>query len=80
MSTHNICFRGEIRKNINTFGLKKSALTSAMLFIINGSVAVPTFNHQYLEVPQHLLGVSDCWTSLSVSTYYIFFFSSTKKH
>ena len=23
MSTHNICFNGEIRKNINTFWLKK---------------------------------------------------------
>ena len=33
MSTHNICFHGEIRKNINTFGLKKSILSRAMLNI-----------------------------------------------
>ena len=25
MSTYNICFRGEIRKYMNTFGLKKAA-------------------------------------------------------
>ena len=25
MSTHNICFHGEIKKNIHTFGLKKKA-------------------------------------------------------
>ena len=32
MSTHNICFRGEIKKNINTFGLKKkSALTRRVM-------------------------------------------------
>ena len=30
MSTHKICFYGEIRKNINTYGLKNKALTSAM--------------------------------------------------
>ena len=25
MSTHNICFHGEIIKNVNTFGLKKAS-------------------------------------------------------
>ena len=30
MSTHNICFRGEIRKISILFGLEKSALTSAV--------------------------------------------------
>ena len=30
MSTHNIRFHEEIRKNISTFGLKKSILSRAM--------------------------------------------------
>ena len=28
LSIHNICFRGEIRKNINTFGMKKKSILS----------------------------------------------------
>ena len=31
MSTHNICFRGDTRKNINTFGLKKHLIKSYVL-------------------------------------------------
>ena len=38
MSTHNICFHGEIRKNIDTFGLKKSILSRIMLFRCLNSV------------------------------------------
>ena len=33
MSTHNICFRQEIRKNIATLWWKKSALSRAMDFV-----------------------------------------------
>ena len=29
MSIHNICFHGEIRKNINTYGLKKNHLNKS---------------------------------------------------
>ena len=36
MSTHYICFRGEIRKNVDTFGLKKkkSILSRAMCLLV----------------------------------------------
>ena len=39
MSTHNICFRGEIRKNVNAmyFWIEKSILSSA----INKSILLP---------------------------------------
>ena len=40
MSTHNIYLYGEIRKNINTFGLKKTILSRAMdtiIFVYNDS-------------------------------------------
>ena len=30
MSTHNICFHGEIKKNVSTFWLKKNVLSGAM--------------------------------------------------
>ena len=32
MSTHNICFHGEIKKKYDFFFVKKSALSGAMLF------------------------------------------------
>ena len=32
MSTHNIGFHGEIRKNIGTFRLRKKTLSGAMLY------------------------------------------------
>ena len=34
MSTHNVCFCGEVRKNINTFGLKKHLIKSCEKYII----------------------------------------------
>ena len=37
MSTHNVCFHREITKNINTFWMKKNALSGA---IIKYSMAV----------------------------------------
>ena len=30
MSTHNICFHGEMRKNINTFFIEENILSGAM--------------------------------------------------
>ena len=30
MSTHNICFRGQIRKNVDSFFIEKIALAGAM--------------------------------------------------
>ena len=40
MSTHSICYRGEIKKNINTFGLKtkKSILSRDMYFTISNDI------------------------------------------
>ena len=35
MSTHDICFYGEIRKIINTFWLKKNALPGAMGYTLS---------------------------------------------
>ena len=42
MCTRNICFHGEIRKNINTFGWKKKPLSEAMgrlAFVIASALA-----------------------------------------
>ena len=38
MSTHNICFRGEIRKISILLDCKKSALTSAMLVFLHKGI------------------------------------------
>ena len=56
MSTHNICFCGEIRKISILFGLKKSTLTSAIVKDIPklspfASWLSAMINIQYLQLP-----------------------------
>ena len=38
MSTHNVCFCREIKKNINTFGLKKNQQNTLSTAIVVGNL------------------------------------------
>ena len=47
MSTHNICFCGEIKKNISTFWLKERALSGAMNIVTIFTVNQPSTNRVF---------------------------------
>ena len=43
MSAHNICFHGEIRKNVNTFGLKKASYQKPCIILKFEQVSLATW-------------------------------------
>ena len=57
MGTHNICFRGEIRK-INIFWLNKSTLTGGMQVTAPAIISLATNYHL------HFRGIDTRWSTL----------------